>query len=1113
VRSKKVGELAAGWVKDASPAVRLAAAQSLGWFDGGVGSGELTQLAKDAEASVSFVASAGLAQRGQLPWPGVKAAAKKMIDEAGPVSGIAARVIVGQADAGDADLLRKIAREGAQEVRAGARLALTKLLPSDDAASLDRLARDTEVSVIMEALTRISKAGVPPHRGTLTMLTLDPSPTLAWRANAMLQAFRPAEAQGAIRFDIETSHPYLRQKWVRELGRSTQPWAGAELEHATENAEPHTRCEAFRALTKVDPARARPALLRALKDDHGLVRLQASALLASIAAPADAAAIESALPAQKDEAARLYLLDALALAKGQPLPAPPAPARSIAAAGQLAWLSDGCDVDSPYTAYYHTRLSVTEPWRKASRAGKIFIARVSPAFFPGYMMVGATSQDEFWTSLNEDVPLDSLPFLDGLVFGEETMTFGADLLWGGGWRLFCREAGIAFEDVQGDVEKLNAQQKRAWNVWAQRRIIEGFNRIYDYTKLRFGKLRPGIQVATFMGEQGLRSARGPMDSDFEWKFDVGGIYQYFGQSRKDAYALVRRYKTIWPDRPVIWLSHGIGVHERTPVKYDFPVPSRPLASQTIRAFSDSVTAYAAGAQVGWFSFFPFQKFDWVNKGMSSLAGPTIKPEDLYPGSKPLQKAIEFSFKGLPESMPASKPPASPTAPALPKQDESDDGESDATDPAVSANETPATQKRPLTVEEKKARFETGFQLYGVYLKNLARLFGSLPAQKIQADALVIEQGLNVWEGTLGTPGSDLLSSFDFLLDINQLTRLDLAKYRFILVKNPPLFRDETIRAIGRFLREQRGVLYVHQDLGAGNGRQASTPEDWSGSLKEDWPWERDLSTSPPEPVVDAKTGKVVKVHNHVAEIQTPGGAVALRGGTRVGTFRIKPGGEKNATVLFRAGDEPVLVIWRSPDHQGVVIFDAIAGGGKPYRDALREAINAAVAKHNVGRRIEAPARFEVLDTPGVLAAATSGSTDPTAYAGLDGLNGYANPTIGPDKSATLQLRDYARAYVAGFNGVAVIGERKLQKAERIERGVLVQGEGLLQACSATGVLRVEPVDGPALKAIDAADLVRWVIEGTDEGVGVSETTSGSAKGRLYFVRCGRPVRLVAEPAR
>src|SRR5690606_9676011 len=123
-------------------------------------------------------------------------------------------------------------------------------------------------------------------------------------------------------------------------------------------------------------------------------------------------------------------------------------------------------------------------------------------------------------------------------------------------------------------------------------------------------------------------------------------YSYFGDTRKNAYALVRRYKTIWPDRPVLWLSNGIGVYERTPVKFDFRTPGRPLTTLGIRAYTDSVVAYAAGADTGWFSYFAFQRHDWINRGMASLRGPTLRSEDLYPGSVSLTRAIRYSFDGL-----------------------------------------------------------------------------------------------------------------------------------------------------------------------------------------------------------------------------------------------------------------------------------------------------------------------------------------------------------------------------------------------------------------------------------------------------------------------------------
>ena len=129
-------------------------------------------------------------------------------------------------------------------------------------------------------------------------------------------------------------------------------------------------------------------------------------------------------------------------------------------------------------------------------------------------------------------------------------------------------ASILQSRVAGDRKNLNPYEAHAVGRLGHcGDASRASNRLYDYTKLKAGKLHPGIAVCTFL-------AQDSNVADFDWKFDLGGIYHYVGHTRKDAFSLVRRYKTIWPDRPVLWLSHGIGVYERTPIQYTVPDADR-----------------------------------------------------------------------------------------------------------------------------------------------------------------------------------------------------------------------------------------------------------------------------------------------------------------------------------------------------------------------------------------------------------------------------------------------------------------------------------------------------------------------------------------------------------
>ena len=211
--------------------------------------------------------------------------------------------------------------------------------------------------------------------------------------------------------------------------------------------------------------------------------------------------------------------------------------------------------------------------------------------------------------IEAELPHEDVVYIDGVVYGEESMNFRPDSLWQSGWRLFALEAGLDPNLIKGDIETLSATQRRAWSHWAAERHIDGFNQLYDDTKLLYGKIRPGLQVATFMTEESLLSS-GPNPADLRWKFDVGGIYDY-KVSNRIAYYLIRRIKTLWPDRPIIWLSLGIGGYEMNPVKYSLKTPTSPWRSRSDRAYADSITAWLAGADVGWFSTWIFVRHDFA----------------------------------------------------------------------------------------------------------------------------------------------------------------------------------------------------------------------------------------------------------------------------------------------------------------------------------------------------------------------------------------------------------------------------------------------------------------------------------------------------------------------
>lgn len=1078
---------------------RETAAVALAGYQAQDGLDVLATLAQDADPTVAMLANRSLVQRGR-PAPSLRAASLQAFKKPGRYRDQAGVAFASVATVEDAAELDTMLRDESPKVRVAARRA--RLAQGFvDASDLALWLRDPDPATVLAAIKRAPAKPDGALRDALVRLTAEPDSTLAWASRDALAASRPTEARAQIAFDIATAHHYLRHRAVERLTTMKEPWAADELLIACGNAEPYTRIAALLSLAKLAPERATAVMVKAIDDPHRAVRLSAAAILAATKpAAGDATAIRAAISREKDEATRLYLEDAVAIAEGNPSPPSRPTVHALPHGRNTSWLCGGGEVPgsehSPYDAYYQMGVGVTQQWKKSHDAGKIFFARVSPIAHPGTIITDPLAQDAFWLALDEEISAQDLPYIDGLVYGEETMSMAPGAIWPGAWRLFCAEVGIDEKRVAGKLENLNVYEQRAWNHWAMTRVVEGFNRLYDHTKLKLGKLRPGIQVCTFMGEQMLLGS-GPNVADFEWKFDVGGIYHYFGDTRKTAYALVRRYKTIWPDRRVLWLSNGIGVYERTPIQYTHQAPTSPVTSQGIRAYKDASAAWLAGADTGWFSIWAFLKWNWVNKGMSSLKGPTIGPEGIMTDPRALERCVEYAFAGV-EEMQGNKREIA----AVGKKEitlPSATGDKSLDDFANNLDGKTGEDPQTMKLRADRRRMIEGFRYYGMFLYDLARVFASLPRNTTKPDALVVQPGLSVWEGSLGDPGSDLLDSFDFLLDINKTPRLDLKRYRYIAVHDPGALTDETIDALTRWLKETTGLLYVYLDLSADNANQASTPNDFSGRLLRDWPWEKDIATAPG---VDAapKKGSSLLVKGKLGELNLPDTSYAR-------SFDVKG---SRAKPLLVAGDKVVLALWRHPDFKGAVIFDGVRGGGKVYRDTLRGCINDMAKNDGIGRELKDSIRSTLFKDDRIAVTVAGNGLEAVAPFTVDAVTGRALSAVNAGGTAVM-FRETQGKYVAAYNGVVVICEKPDAKFEKFEGGVRVIGGGLIRAASEQGGVAAQFEGGAQPKEIEASDLSDWLVFGKTDGIATVTNGKPPDVFNYVYVRSTKPVTFIAAP--
>lgn len=682
-----------------------------------------------------------------------------------------------------------------------------------------------QAAPVIAALGKLTAADVERAK----VLANNPFTPVAQAARLALANFRPPAGRERARFDLAIEHSYIRQRILDANANDA-----ALLEEACRSSDSHTQTHALKLLFKLAPDRAKPLAQEALNGPYRWTRLHAAALLGV-----------------KEEA-------------GEPV-------HSLGHRN-LSWLcSNGTDCEnSPFDAYYNMKVGVTPEMQRAYKKGKIFFARVTPVSNPGSIITDPRFQDAFWMRLEQELTPENLACLDGVILGEETMSSDPKGLWPTGWPLFCHDAGIDPTTINGDREKLSAEQEKAWQRWALTKFVEGFNILYDYIKLRYGRQRPGFMVGTFMPGQGTVT---PVDKD--WKFDLGGIYDYKGCNRIAAYALVRRYKTMWPDRPVLWLSLGLGGYEMNPVKFTQKVPEQPFLSRTDRTYADSVTAWLAGADTGWFSIWLFVP----RKQTGPLAGVQVGVEDI--GSPLLDRAINFTFRGAEKAY-------EQRAEKKPDLDAIDD--------------VPALEEKPShagQVKQDSERMRRGFLFYGKYVYDTARVFTGLPRLAPKPTTLVIHPGLTVWSSSadFNLPAENVLNEFDYLPDAEQADSLDLSRYRVIV-----LSRSAVTPTLEKWRQQPGHVLLIDNatDGQTGTVRQVIGRTDqitgaassWGASDKKEYAGV-DLLTGELNPsvgggrsgalVTTEYAGKYVACYNGVAVLcEQPIQSVAkIAGGLRV----------------------------------------------------------------------------------------------------------------------------------------------------------------------------------------------------------------------------------------
>lgn len=1071
-KARPIAEAAAGHERDS---VREAAATALAHGGRGRAEETLRRLSKDQNASVALAANSALVATGHEA-PRLRSSARTVLAEESTPDVSAVEALARAATEEDTDLLLVLSRSGNPAVRLPAGRALARL----ESAPPDRyveMLRDPLERVVQALLASFPREASPELLEEARQLANDPHGPVGRAARSALEPHRPGEERERLMFDLQVEHPYIRRRIIERLSQEQAAWARKALAQACENPDPHVRTFALRKLAERDPEGAMPHLLAAAGSSYRWVRLHAAALLAEPGMAGDAGRLRELLEAETDAATRLYLRDALARATGDPLPPRPTPARSVQGQKVKTWLcGHGRDVaGSPFDAYYNLNVDVGESWKRGWEAGKIMFGRVSTVGQPGLIAVNRTWRDRFWLALEDELPPENLAYVDGVVFGEETMSLRPGSLWEDGWRLFCREEDISTARIAGDAEKLNPVQRQAWRDWALERAIDGFNELYRYVHLRYGRLRPGIQVATFLPGQALHGT-GPTPADRRWKFDVGGIYHYKGGNRNAAYNMVRRYRTVWPERPVIWLSLGIGGYEMNPVRRTQEFPESLIDTRGRRAWADTISAYAAGADPGWFSIWIFVRKDFDRQETGTMSGVPALVEDIGRDSPVLHRGIALAWRGAEEDY----------APEVetPEADEVlDEPETEEVLPVLDAEAQEEKRKRrreevARKIEEARADCVRGFGIYRKYVYDCARALRGLPRMDPESAVLVVRPGVSVWTRPRTAyplvPGTAIPSTWDFLCDVNKCAEWDLSPYRLIILRGTRPVGQAARAAILRWLRDHDGILYV-------NPRIEPTAEG-------EWPWSGRVACEEPA-AQKLRTHRLRTAAGNDLEVQ----AARRRCLYATDGEDVRP--------LLSSEEGPVAVLWSRPDEfRGRVIFDGMESASQEYVRFLRQTMNRLHREHEVGLPLGAPLLHQVGRSGSITAASCTPYyrtvSEKKAYEGLDLLTGHVDPVVGGGRSAALTAPGWRGPHAAGLNGYAVLCEKALEEIRAIGSGVLVRSRGLIRIASSEAEIAVTKRSGAELERLERN--VEWILWGNREGFVVLEREQGD--GTVIYVR-------------
>ncbi len=255
--------------------------------------------------------------------------------------------------------------------------------------------------------------------------------------------------------------------------------------------------------------------------------------------------------------------------------------------------------------------------------------------------------------------------------------------------------------------------------------------------------------------------------------------------------------------------------------------------------------------------------------------------------------------------------------------------------------------------------------------------------------------------------------------------------------NAPL-RNETILAVNNWLKNTRGLIYIHGKLATANTKEASTPEDHDGKLTADWLWE------------DAfiyKNGHYT-VHS-----------------------------DKQVEVLKGPEEAAKRILWQGRNTKGCVLFSAFKGNAV----RLQKKINRICEERNLELQLGGTPGIQKYSDDSITAVATDSKTStPVTLKGVELYSGNPNPKVGTRATAAIVADGFKGQYTASVNGVAVLSPGILTDCEPVPNGMKVASDDVIRASAVSGPVTVQRVDGKTLPSVEKRIESKLEAEAGDE---------------------------------